>query len=91
MTGADNPHFTGQWMGAAQTVDLTTIRRAHDGEQYPVASLNVGGQIIPVEKRSAGRTATHEKAGNRSLGHRCTRNHRFLLARTLQHVRAAVL
>jgi hypothetical protein len=68
---ADDGHLAGERVGAAHTVDLARIGRAHDGEQHTVALRGVGGQVGGEEERTARRAAAHEQAGDGGLHGAC--------------------
>ena len=65
--GADDADLAGQRVGAAHAVDLPAIRRAHHGQQHPVAGGHVGGQVRGQKKRAARAAATHKEGGDGSL------------------------
>ena len=65
--GADDANLAGQRVGAAQSVNLAPVRRAHHGQQHAVAGGHVGGQVRGQKKRAARAAATHKEGGDGSL------------------------
>ena len=68
-TAAHDGHLAGQGVSAAQTIDLTTVRRPHGRQQHPISRGGVCGQIGLIEKRPFGGAASHEETGNGDLLH----------------------
>src|SRR5690606_25090761 len=67
LAAPDDADLAGERMRTTEAVDLSPVRRAHDGEQHAIARRDVGGQVGLVEERAARRAAAHEQAGDGGL------------------------
>src|SRR5689334_13391898 len=60
--GPDDRNLAGEWMPAADAVDLKLVPRSHRGDQHLITRSRIGREVRGNEERPARGAAAHEDA-----------------------------